>query len=235
MVPKRIYLVDRGPGLTRETFPGRWEQHAALGRGFRELAHNYPSIAYCFIEHDVAGIPRARAEHDGIGLLWMRGPEAINATFKDPAIAPTMRADECRVFSDVIRARNCVAEEVLLRDGPRTPVCLISLLKRRAGTTRDEFLGTWRDGHGPVVVAATGFAAGLHRYAQNHIIEEPSLDCDGVAEFWFDDLAAARTACSHPDYAGRILRHQDTFADPASPSYLTTIRHAWPPEQGSVA
>lgn len=229
MTPKRIYLVDRGPGLTRAAFPARWEQHAQLGRSFPELADNYPSIAYCFIEHDVAGIPRGRAAHDGIGLLWMRGPEAVNATFKDQSIAPTMRADECRVFSDVIRSRNCVAEEIVLRQGPRTPVCAISLLKRRAGTAREEFVNAWRNEHTAVVQGAAGFAASLRRYALNFAIEEPSLNCDGIAEFWFDDLGAARTAFSHPDYSARILEHQDTFADPASSTYLTTVCHSWPP------
>src|SRR5439155_20751361 len=58
----------------------------------------------------------------------------------------------------------------------------------------DEFSRYWRDVHGPIGRRIPG----LRRLVQSHPIPDPDQigppTFDGMAELWFDDLAALRTA-----------------------------------------
>lgn len=71
---------------------------------------------------------------------------------------------------------------------------MIALLKRRPELSRTEFVKHWRETHGPL---ARGIP-GLRRYIQSHIVGERSrpdipdisVEVDGIAELWFDDIEA---------------------------------------------
>jgi len=79
----------------------------------------------------------------------------------------------------------------------------IGLLTRKDGWSHDQFTKHWVEVHGPLAHAVPG----LRRYVQNHIqsvrsradIVETPLEIDGVAELWFDDLAALETASRTPE------------------------------------
>ncbi|HZV96212.1 MAG TPA: EthD domain-containing protein, partial [Candidatus Nitrosocosmicus sp.] len=70
----------------------------------------------------------------------------------------------------------------------------LSLLTRKAGMTREQFVKHWVEVHAPLAHAVPG----LRRYVQSHILEErrrpdiPATDVevDGIAELWFDDADA---------------------------------------------
>ena len=79
----------------------------------------------------------------------------------------------------------------------------IGLLTRKDGWSHEQFMKHWVEVHGPLAHAVPG----LRRYVQNHIqsvrsradIVETPLEIDGVAELWFDDLAALETASRTPE------------------------------------
>ena len=66
---------------------------------------------------------------------------------------------------------------------------LLSVLKRKTGMSREEFLKYWKENHGPLAMRSI---PGLRRYVHNRPVEIPGVesDVDGIAELWFDDLAA---------------------------------------------
>ena len=73
-------------------------------------------------------------------------------------------------------------------------VKLVYCITRRPGMSVDEFSRYWREIHGPIGRRIPG----LRRLVQSHPIPDPDQmgppTFDGMAELWFDDLAALRTA-----------------------------------------
>src|ERR1700720_2948633 len=74
----------------------------------------------------------------------------------------------------------------------------VSLVALRAGLEHEEFVEHWLEVHAPLAHAVPG----LRRYVQSHIVGErtrsdiPATDVevDGIAETWYDDLAAMERA-----------------------------------------
>jgi uncharacterized protein (TIGR02118 family) len=70
---------------------------------------------------------------------------------------------------------------------------LVVVVRRRPDLSVDAFQRHWLDAHGPLVARLPG----LRRYVQSHTLpsgyrkREPAAD--GIAELWFDDLAALRS------------------------------------------
>jgi len=72
-------------------------------------------------------------------------------------------------------------------------VKLITLLKRKPGTTREEFSKYWLHPHGDIILKTL---PGVRKYVQNPavIIGDREYEYDGVAEGWFDDIDSLRNA-----------------------------------------
>jgi uncharacterized protein (TIGR02118 family) len=74
----------------------------------------------------------------------------------------------------------------------------ISLLTRKAGLSHEEFVKHWLEVHAPLAHAVPG----LRRYVQSRIVSErtrsdipaTNVEVDGIAETWYDDLAAMERA-----------------------------------------
>lgn len=113
----------------------------------------------------------------------------------------------------------------------RLTFCLLRL----PHLTRREFQDYWRDEHAPLVMAHR-VALGFRKYVQSHTISDAArlplalargsagLDYDGVAHFWWDDMAslAAAGATEAGRCAGALLLEDEArFIDRArSPIFL---------------
>ena len=73
---------------------------------------------------------------------------------------------------------------------------LMVFLTKRADLSREEFRRYWREVHGPLGAKMPG----VRRYVQNHGIAD-GAPFDGVAEMWFDDMAALQAAFASPEGA----------------------------------
>ena len=66
--------------------------------------------------------------------------------------------------------------------------------------TLEEFSRYWREVHGPIGRRIPG----LRRLVQSHLVPQPpdmtSPDFDGMAELWFDDMAALEAAKRSPEW-----------------------------------
>ncbi len=75
---------------------------------------------------------------------------------------------------------------------------VIGLLTRKPHLTHAEFVDHWLNVHGPLALAVPG----IRRYVQSHIqdtrtrpdLPETNVHVDGIAELWYDDLAAYEAA-----------------------------------------
>jgi uncharacterized protein (TIGR02118 family) len=78
--------------------------------------------------------------------------------------------------------------------------------------SREDFARYWRETHGPIGAGMPG----VRKYVQNH----PTADnapYDGIAEMWFDDMAAMQAAFTS-DAAAEAARDTPNFA--AAPQIL---------------
>ena len=91
---------------------------------------------------------------------------------------------------------------------------VMSLLTRKEGMSREEFMREWVDVHAPMALSVPG----LKRYVLQLIVEEPLRDdippqkvtADGIAELWFDDQATMQKVIASPEMK-RLRAHGATF------------------------
>lgn len=77
-------------------------------------------------------------------------------------------------------------------------IARLAILYRRPDLTREEFQAYWKDTHAPLARDIPG----LRRYVQHHVVGVAARDdvpvtgeeLDGLAELWFDSVAAASEA-----------------------------------------
>lgn len=91
----------------------------------------------------------------------------------------------------------------------------ISILTRKPGMTKDEFLRHWKD-HLPIAHAVPE----MRRYVINHITAQPQRadvpvawdmgEVDGIAETWWDDQASTDRAFASEE-GRRWLAHGASF------------------------
>jgi len=77
---------------------------------------------------------------------------------------------------------------------------VVVYLKRRADLARPVFFDWWLGHHGALATQLPG----LHRYIISLAADEQEGPFDGMAELWFDNLAAANAAFASP--AGQAAR-----------------------------
>lgn len=106
-------------------------------------------------------------------------------------------------------------KDIPMSTPPPKLVKRISLLTRKEGMSKEEFLKHWND-HLPISHAVPG----LRRYTLCHILSEPQRkdvpvvwklgQVDGIAETWFDSQEATEKAFSSPEGLA-WLAHGSTF------------------------
>jgi uncharacterized protein (TIGR02118 family) len=77
---------------------------------------------------------------------------------------------------------------------------LVYCFARRPGVSLEEFSRYWHDVHGPIGRRIPG----LRRLVQSHPVSDPDAgrppSFDGMAELWFDDVAALQAARQSPEW-----------------------------------
>ena len=97
-------------------------------------------------------------------------------------------------------------------------VKLIVCAVRKAGMSHAEFDQYWRNQHAAVIKSVPEFTRHVRRYVQCHLAssDTPFLEggaYDGVAELWFDDVAAVNAAFTEPRYLEVIRADELKFVD----------------------
>ncbi|MGO9452044.1 MAG: EthD domain-containing protein [Candidatus Binataceae bacterium] len=98
---------------------------------------------------------------------------------------------------------------------------LAGMLKRKQGTTSDQFHNYWKNVHAPFVQTIPEFTRYVRKYVQSHATADqtsvPGTNSappfDGLAEIWFDSIADMRKAFSEPRYMADIRPDELKFLD----------------------
>jgi uncharacterized protein (TIGR02118 family) len=97
-------------------------------------------------------------------------------------------------------------------------VKLIICVTRKAGLTWEEYDAYWKNHHGNVVKSVPEFMRHVRKYTQCHLVKGAmplgaAGNYDGVAELWFDSVAAIDQAFSEPRYLEIIRPDELKFVD----------------------
>lgn len=104
-------------------------------------------------------------------------------------------------------------------EGPERGIKILSLPRRREGLSPREFSQHYEFVHGELVKVNASFASRANRYVQHHVLGETAKVTggfkayDGISEFWFDDIASARTAWSDPRYLAELREDEKRFVN----------------------
>jgi uncharacterized protein (TIGR02118 family) len=100
---------------------------------------------------------------------------------------------------------------------------LVYCITKKSGLTDEEFFRYWEDVHGPIGAQIPG----LRKLVQSHRLVVPgdrAPDYDGVAELWFDDVAALLEARQSPQWKASS-EDETNFVDHRRAAYVVSQEH----------
>jgi uncharacterized protein (TIGR02118 family) len=103
------------------------------------------------------------------------------------------------------------------------------LLKRKPGTSPEEFRRYWRDVHGPLLLKQRTLMRYIRKYVHCQSIAEAFADVpgvssqfDGIAELWGDSIDDVKRGLAEPAYAQVIRPDEEKFLDVPNCVFLVT-------------
>jgi uncharacterized protein (TIGR02118 family) len=98
---------------------------------------------------------------------------------------------------------------------------LVYRVCRKPGLSREEFIRYWAEVHGAIGARIPGLRKLVHSYALPAPGDRRPADFDGMAELWFDDLAAVLEARQSPEWAASTA-DEVNFVDPTRSAYFVS-------------
>lgn len=217
---KAIYLIKRRPGMSVGDFRRYWlNEHA---RTVLEIAEVRKYVQSHTMD---SGYLRHEPVYDGIAEIWYDDADVIRRIADTPQ-SRAVRADAPK-FTDMSKLEVIITDERVQKENPTEPGMpkFIEFVKRKPGMTVEDFQSHWKDIHGPLASRIPG----LRRYVQSHVQpacyasgQEPLYD--GVAETWFENLAALRATPATAEY--RTVRDDEpNFIAPGPVSFIVATEH----------
>jgi uncharacterized protein (TIGR02118 family) len=194
-VIKALRAFGRAPGMDREEFLRRWEQHAGL-------VLEVPGVRG-YVQSPRAGRPeQSTAPFDGYSATWFDDQESAFRAFESPEGRAAMADSESII--DLASLRTVMTVEVVQRELPVRPeaVKLVFFFRRRVGLAPDVFRRHWTEVHAPLVLEYIG---GMRRFVQNYAADAAyadgaAPDFDGIAECYMDHLRALDETERSPEH-----------------------------------
>ena len=104
------------------------------------------------------------------------------------------------------------------------------LLKRRSGTTHEEFVTYHKTIHAPLFTSLTEVKENVRRYVQCHSLQIsipglPPQQYDGITELWFDDVESIGKVFHAARYLELIRPDEEQFLDLNGCGFLITTEN----------
>lgn len=104
------------------------------------------------------------------------------------------------------------------------------VLRRKPGTTHEEFVDHHRNRHAPLFTSLPEVQANVRRYVQCHAVGAalpgmPDSKIDGTTELWFDDVAGIAAVFASPNYLATIRPDEERFLDLHACEFLIGTEH----------
>ena len=210
----RVGLLKKKTQWSTADFRSYWLNHhgalAARLPGLRRYEQNH------VIDQAQRGISYERGPEqlDGFSMLWFDSEEAMRAAFNTDA-GRALVADENHFIGD-LRIVSVDPVEVILPATDRPLIKRMSLLRRRADVSPEQFLHEWRVEHARLVRATNG----MRGYRQNLVVERQvpkgttvaygGLPIDGIVELWFESTESLDAAFASPE-GKTLMAHARVF------------------------
>lgn len=180
-------LLRRKAAVSHGQFVERWRAAAAGCSGLlRNVVDQDPPEVY------------PRPEFDGIEIAAGGAGSAEGLRdILDPDASTFVRAREFPVL-----------------DRGFGPVKFMSLLRRREGTTPEEFSDYWFGRHAPLVKKIVEVSRFFKGYVQNHCIPGTRIggrEVDGIVEIWFAGIEELKAAMFSANYMGELRADEAKF------------------------
>ena len=97
---------------------------------------------------------------------------------------------------------------------------MVTLIRRKQGLSREQFLHHWKEVHKPIFCAAPIMRHVLY-YTQNHVVQrfpdapEEGQDWDGILECWFESMDKLAQIQQEPYYLSQVRPDEEKFVDAA--------------------
>ncbi|MFB6072015.1 MAG: EthD domain-containing protein [Halobacterium sp.] len=186
---KHVALLVRRGDLTHDEFRDHWQrEHTPIARDIEGV------VRYATVEP----VDPDAAEFDGVAELYFESLAALHDALGsegsrdyDPEKRVAARArEDVDNFLAVDERPRLIGEEVVEKDetgGDTTGLYKHSaFLVRKDGMSHDEFRDHWANEHVPIAREIPGVV----RYVRVVPTEPEAAEFDGVAELYFEDLAA---------------------------------------------
>ncbi len=212
----RMGLLNKHADWSLEQFRQHWrDHHGPLARQLPGLRHYQQNHVVDCAQRGIS-YRRGPEQLEGISQLAFDDDTAMLAAMAGP-VGPQLVADENHFIG---RLRVVTAQQRVVVPPPATGAALkrMSLLRRRADTTPEQFAHEWQVVHGPLVrllPGVLGYRQNLitqRQVPKGTVVGHEGLPIDGVVELWFastDSLDAAFASAP----GQRAMAHATTFID----------------------
>jgi hypothetical protein len=219
---KLFAFARRLPGTTPEQFHDHWaNRHARhladtpdIRRHIRRYELNH-RLADDYAR-DPHAMEAANEDDDGVSVLWFDDLDGYRAFAAEPAL---------RAFSaeDVPRFKVAGGPTVLTREpdviverpGGREQagLKLVCILRRHPDLDLATYHRHWLEHHGSLFRDVAELRDPLYAYDQNHGLDLPDAEYDGVTEQWFGSLPEWLASLDVPAVANLVNPDTDSFLD----------------------
>jgi len=208
---KFLYMIQKNPRLT-QPWPARWRTHGALGMtrplwaAIRRYAQHDPIPGWF---HD----SRAQHSYDGVGMMHYN--DVPPAYFSDDQGVALHRADERRIFTDIVPNCGLMLEETVLKKGT-APFKVFSLVRCSGDAMEAKDEKAWHDYGRTLLAADIGKAIralSLSIVLKHEYTQSSRIKCHGLGEFSFDDLEDAAALFASSEYREIFEGRTSPFVD----------------------
>jgi hypothetical protein len=230
---KMLAFVRRVPGLSPDEFHRYWRDvHAARiandpeARGLvKRYELNHRLAADYERERHAAEV--AGPQWDGVAVQWFDSLADFQAFGAHPKRAEWHRLDHGKFRADETAMVLTHEPEVIVeRPGgrERAGLKLICILRRHPSFELPAFHRHWLEHHGGLFQNVAELNEPLFAYDQNHGLDLPGAEFDGVTEQWFESLDAWVTSLGVASHRTLVEPDVASFLDPASIQYILAGR-----------
>ncbi len=104
---------------------------------------------------------------------------------------------------------------------------LVYCITKKPGMTDEEFFHYWENIHGPIGARIPGLRKLVQSHRRNLPGDSRASDFDGMAELWFDHMAALLAARKTPEWRASS-EDEANFIDHRKVAYFVSEEHAIP-------
>ncbi len=101
---------------------------------------------------------------------------------------------------------------------------LVYCITKKSGMTDEDFFHYWKTVHGPIGARIPGLRRLVQSHRVNVLGEARAAGFDGMAELWFDDMAALLDARKSPEWQASAEDEQH-FIDESRVAYFISQEH----------